>query len=109
MVQSSVITNPLSAHTTHAVPPSADGIHFLDFAELDDHIHMLSWDDSELEPIASDGIYEIGRVSLDPQMPTPFRLVPKAASVHTTTIAPLTFPYYRAQTPFVLILDVEEV
>ncbi|RVW86753.1 hypothetical protein CK203_042826 [Vitis vinifera] len=29
--QPSVTTNPLPAHTTHAVPPPADGIHFLEF------------------------------------------------------------------------------
>ena len=42
--QPSVTTIPLPAHTTHAVPPPADGIHFLDFDEIDDHIHMLSDD-----------------------------------------------------------------
>ncbi|RVX10256.1 hypothetical protein CK203_016255 [Vitis vinifera] len=31
-------------------PPPADGIHFLDFDEIDDHVHMLSWDDSDPEP-----------------------------------------------------------
>ncbi|KAL6322368.1 hypothetical protein AAG906_007921 [Vitis piasezkii] len=31
------------------------------------------------------------------------------SSVQTTTVVPLTFPYYSAQTPFVLILDVEKV
>ena len=40
--QSSVTQNPLPAHTTHAVPPLDGGIHFLDFADLDDHICMLS-------------------------------------------------------------------
>ena len=44
---SSVTTNPLPAHTLHTVPPSAGDIHFMDFIELDDRIHMLSWDDSE--------------------------------------------------------------
>ncbi|RVX01338.1 hypothetical protein CK203_031313 [Vitis vinifera] len=32
--QLNVTTNPLPAHTTHVVPPPADGIHFLDFVEL---------------------------------------------------------------------------
>nr|CAN73588.1 hypothetical protein VITISV_026203 [Vitis vinifera] len=93
--QSSVTTNPLPSHITHAIPSSADDIHFLDFAEFDDHIHMLSWDESALEPMVSDEIYEMGRVTLSPRVPTPFRLIPKAALV--------------AQTPFVLITDVEEV
>ena len=54
--QPSVTTNPLPAHTTHAVPHLIDGIHFIDFAELDDHIHMLSWDESKPEPIVADEI-----------------------------------------------------
>ncbi|RVW66341.1 hypothetical protein CK203_065239 [Vitis vinifera] len=48
--QPSVTTNPLPAHTTHAVPPPADGIHFLEFDVIDDHIHMLSDDDSDQSP-----------------------------------------------------------
>ena len=40
--QPSVTTNPLLAHTTHVVPSPGDDVHFIDFAELDDHIHMLS-------------------------------------------------------------------
>ena len=63
--QSSVTTNPLPAHTTHEVPPPADGIHVLDFAELDDHIHMLSWDESDPEPIVSYEIYERDFGTLD--------------------------------------------
>ncbi|RVW58067.1 hypothetical protein CK203_116566 [Vitis vinifera] len=49
------------------------------------------------------------QVTLGLQTPTPFKLVPEVASVQTTTVVPLTFPYYSAQTPFVLILDVEKV
>ena len=37
--QPSVTTNPLPAHTTYAVPPPADGIHYIDFAELDSYQH----------------------------------------------------------------------
>ena len=106
MGQPSVTTNPLSSHTTHAVSPPADSMHFIDFVELDDHIHMMSWNESKPEP---DGIYEIGRVTLGPRMPTPFRLVPEVASIQTTTVVPLTFPHYSAQTSFVLVPDVEEV
>ena len=109
LVQQSVTTNPLPAHTTHVVPPPVDGIHFLDFVEIDDHIHMLSWDDTEPEPIMSDGIYEIDRATLRPQIPVSFGLVPEAASVQTATVEPLIFPYYSVQTPFILIPDVEEV
>ena len=109
MGQSSVIKNPLPAHTTHAVPPPAEGIHSINFAELDDHIHMLSWNESKLELIVSDEIYEIGRVTLGPRISTPFRLVPEAALLQTTIVEPLTFPHYRVQMSFVLIPDVDEV
>ena len=84
-------------------------MHSIDFAELDDHIHMLSWDESEPEPIVSYRIYEIGQVTLGPQMPTPFKLVHEAALVQTTTVEPLTFPHYSVRTLFVLIPDIEEV
>ena len=70
---------------------------------------MLSWDESELEPIVSDEIYEIGRVSLDPRMSTPFRLVPEATLVQTTIVEPSIFPHYSVRTPFFFILDVDEV
>ena len=70
---------------------------------------MLSWDKSKPEPIVLDGVYEIGRVTLGPQMSTPLRLVPEAASVQMTTVEPLTFPHYSVQTLFVLISDVVEV
>ena len=109
MDQPSVTTNPLPAHTTHAVPSPIDGTHFLNFAELDDHIHMLSWDESNPEPIVSYEIYEIDEVTLSPRMPTLFRLVPEVTSVQTATVEPLTFPHYNAQTPFVLVLDVKVV
>ncbi|RVW82796.1 hypothetical protein CK203_051207 [Vitis vinifera] len=42
--QPSVTTNPLPAHSTHAVHPSSGDIHHMDLIE-DDSIHMLSWDD----------------------------------------------------------------
>uniref|UniRef100_F6HX33 Uncharacterized protein n=1 Tax=Vitis vinifera TaxID=29760 RepID=F6HX33_VITVI len=57
--QLSVTQNPLPAHTAHAVPPPTDSMHSIDFAELDNHIHMLSWDEPEPEPIVSDEIHEI--------------------------------------------------
>ena len=107
--QLNVTTNPLPAHTTHVVPPPADGIHFLDFVELDDHVHMLSSDDSNPEPIVSNGIYEMDKATLGPWMPVSFELVPRAASVQTTIVEPLIFPHYSVQTSFILIPDVEEV
>ena len=51
----------------------------------------------------------MSRATLGPRMPTPFRLVPEAASVQIATVEPLTFPHYIVQMPFVLIPDVEEV
>ena len=84
-------------------------MHSIDFFEFDDHIHMLTLDDSEPEPIVSDGIYEMSGVTLGPRMPVPFRLVPEAASVQTVIVKALIFPYYSVQTPFVLISDVDEV
>ena len=72
--QLSVTTNPLSTHTTHAIPPLDDGIQFIDFVELDNHIHTLCWDESEPEPIVADGIYEVGGMTLGQWMPTPFKL-----------------------------------
>ncbi|RVW95740.1 hypothetical protein CK203_031632 [Vitis vinifera] len=107
--QPSVTTNPLPTHTTHAVPPPAGGIHFLDFDETDDHVHMLSWDDPDPEPIMPAGIYETSGVTLEPQMPAPFRLVPEAAFVQAATSEPLTFTRYSVQAPYILIPDVEEV
>ena len=70
---------------------------------------MLSWDDSKLESIVSDEIYEMGGVALGPWMPAPFRLVPEAASIQTTTVEPLSFSHYSVQMSFILISDVEEV
>ncbi|KAL6323896.1 hypothetical protein AAG906_005893 [Vitis piasezkii] len=107
--QLSATINPLSAHTTHTIPSPTDSMHSIDFTKLDDHIHMLSWDESELEPIVSYQIYEIGIVILGPQMSAPFGLVPKAASVQTATVEPSIFPYYSVRTPFVLISDVDEM
>ena len=64
--QPSVTQNPLLVHTKHAVPPLDSGIHFLDFADSDDHIHMLSWDDMDPEPIELGDIYETSSMSLGP-------------------------------------------
>lgn len=107
--QLSVTTDPLPAHTTHAVPFLVDGIHFINFVEFDDHIHMLSCDESEPEPIVVDGIYEVDGMTLGQRMPTTFRLVPNVTRIHSNIVEPLIFPCYNVQTPFVLILDSDEV
>ncbi|RVW61408.1 Retrovirus-related Pol polyprotein from transposon 17.6 [Vitis vinifera] len=76
--QPSVTTNPLPAHSTHAVHPSSGDIHHMDLIE-DDSIHMLSWDDGLPEPIVLHDSYEIDGVSLVPQTPAPFSLIPDEA------------------------------
>ena len=98
----------IPARTTHVVPPPDGGIHFLDFADSDDHIHMLSWDDMDPEPIELGDIYETSSMSLGPQVPTPFRLVPEVASIQTTIVEPPISTRYSVQTQFVLVPDVEE-
>ncbi|RVW76373.1 hypothetical protein CK203_049843 [Vitis vinifera] len=66
--QPSVTTNPLPAHSTHAVHPSSGDIHHMDLIE-DDSIHMLSWDDGLPEPIVLHDSYEIDGVSVDTFVP----------------------------------------
>ncbi|KAL6311986.1 hypothetical protein AAG906_011628 [Vitis piasezkii] len=73
--QPSVTTNPLPAHSTHAVSPSSGDIHHMDLIE-DDSIHMLSWDDGLPEPIVLHDSYEVDGVSLAPfQLTHPTPLV----------------------------------
>ena len=81
----------------------------MDFTKPNDHIHMLSWDESVSKPIVVDGIYEVDGVTLGPRMPILFRLVLDVTSVQLTTIKPLIFPCYSVQTSLVLIPDVDEV
>ena len=64
-------TNPLPAHSTHAVSPFLEDIHHIDLIE-DDSIHMLNWDDGLPEPIVLHDSYEVDGVSLGPQALTPF-------------------------------------
>ena len=70
---------------------------------------MLSWDDTESEPIELGDIYEMSSMTLRPQMPTSFRLVLEEASLQMTIVDSPTFTHYSVQTPFVLVPDVEEV
>ena len=63
--QPSISSTPLPTYSTHAVPPPAGGIHSIDFAEFEDRIHLLSWDDQRPEPIpfddgyGDDGVHEV--------------------------------------------------
>ena len=86
LVQPSVTINPLPAHTSHVVPPPADSIHFMDFTEPDDYVHMLSWDDSKPEPIVVDESYEVDGVISDTQAFAPFRLVSNTPLVQLTMV-----------------------
>ena len=74
--QPSVTTNPLPAHSTHAVPPPAGGIHIIDFDGTDDFIHMMSWDDHAPEPIMLVEDSEVDGFVLSTQLPAPFSLIP---------------------------------
>ncbi|RVW67594.1 Retrovirus-related Pol polyprotein from transposon 17.6 [Vitis vinifera] len=86
--QPSVTTNPLPAHSTHVVHPSSGDIHPMDLIE-DDSIHMLSWDDGLPKPIVLHDSYEIDGVSLVPQAPAPFSLIPDEALFQLTHPTPL--------------------
>ena len=70
--QPCVTTNPLPAHSTHAVPPPSGGIHHIDFVE-DDSAHMMSWDDELAKLIVLDDGYEVDIVGS--QTSTPFSLI----------------------------------
>ena len=93
--QPSVTTNPLLAHTSHAVLSPTSDIHFMDFTEPDDHIHIMSWDDSKLEPIVVDENYEVDEVILDPHTSAPFRLVLDMPPVLLTMVGLLILPCYN--------------
>ena len=73
----------------------------MDFTKPDDRIHMLSLDDSELEPIVVDESYEVDGVISDPQAFTPFRLVSNTPPVHLTMVRPLIRPCYSIQFSFI--------
>ncbi|XP_034677824.1 uncharacterized protein LOC117908338 [Vitis riparia] len=99
--QPSVTTNPLPAHSIHAVPPSPGDIHHIDLIE-DDIIHMLSWDDGLPEPIVLHDSYEVDGVSLGPQAPTPFSLIPDEAPFQLTHPTPLIIGCQNTFVPFTL-------
>ncbi|RVW15688.1 hypothetical protein CK203_075280 [Vitis vinifera] len=99
--QPSVTTNPLPAHSTHAAPPSPGDIHHMDLIE-DDSIHMLSWDDGLPKPIVLHDSYEIDGVSLVPQTPAPFSLIPDEAPFQLTHPTPLVIGCQNAFVPFTL-------
>ena len=106
--QPSVTTNPLLVPTSHAIPPPPDDIHFMNFIEPDDHIHIMSRDDSKLKPIIVGESYEVDGVILDPQTFAPFRLVLDMPPIQLIMIGPLILPCYNIQFSFILSLDLNE-
>ncbi|RVW13463.1 Transposon Ty3-G Gag-Pol polyprotein [Vitis vinifera] len=99
--QPSVTTNPLPAHSTHAMQPSSGDIHHMDLIE-DDSIHMLSWDDGLPELIVLHDSYEIDGVSVVPQTPAPFSLIPDEAPFQLTYPTPLVIGCQDTFVPFTL-------
>ena len=99
--QPSVTTNPLPAHSTHVMYLSSGDIHHIDLIE-DDSIHMLSWDDGLPEPIVLHDSYEVDGVSVVPQAPTPFSLIPDETPFQSTHPTPLVIGCQDAFVPFTL-------
>ena len=97
-------TNPLPAHSTHAVSPFLEDIHHIDLIE-DDSIHMLSWDDGLPKPIVLHDSSEIDGVSLGPQVPTLFSLIPDGAPLQLSHSTPLVIEYQDTFVPFTLWLE----
>ena len=104
--QPSVTTNPLPAHSTHAVPPPPGGINHIDFVE-DDSIHMMSWDDGVPEPIVLDDGYEVDTVGS--QTFTPFSLISDWIPFELTPIAPSATARQGPPVPFILRLDDDDL
>ncbi|KAL6348491.1 hypothetical protein AAG906_008946 [Vitis piasezkii] len=101
--QPSVTTNPLPAHSTHAVPPSSGDIHHIDLIE-DDSIHMLSWDDGLPEPIVLHDSYDIDGESgfIGFSIPTLLSLIPDEAPFQLTHPTPLIIGCRDTFVPFTL-------
>ncbi|KAL6323760.1 hypothetical protein AAG906_002228 [Vitis piasezkii] len=66
---------------------------------------MLSWDDGLPEPIVLHDSYEIDGVSLGPQAPTPFSLIPDEAPFQLTHPTPLIIGCQDTFIPFTLWLE----
>ena len=63
---------------------------------------MLSWDDGLPEPIVLHDSYEIDGVSLVPQTPAPFSLIPDEAPFQLTHPTPLVIGCQDTFVPFTL-------
>ena len=98
-------TNTLPTHSTHAVPPLVGSMHFLDFTDGDDAIHMLTWDDLVSRPIVIDESYEVDGVALGRQTPMAYTLVPYIVPTQFPALSPVTHSHYTTQAPFILTLS----
>ena len=79
------------------VPPPAGGIHSIDFAESEDRIHMLSWDDQRPEPIAFDDGYGddgVHAVFFSKRIHSCVILAPGITPFWIPALRPVTLPCY---------------
>ena len=91
--QPSISSNPLQTYSTHAVPLPVGGI------------HMLSWDDQRPEPIAFDDGYRddgVHELFSSKQIHSHVVSVLGITLVWILAPRPVTLPFYRVQTPFIL-------
>ena len=105
MRQPSISSNPLPTYSTHVVPPPERGIHSIDFAETEDRIHMLSWDDKRSKTIAFDDGYcddGVHDVFLSQQIHSHVVSAPGITSIWIPAPRPVTLPCYSVQNPFIL-------
>ena len=100
--QPSVTTNPLPSHSTHIVLLLVGNIHFVEFVEDDDNIHMLSSGAIELGLIVLDEGHEIDEVTLSPQIFTLFSLVLDMVSFQLIHTSSVTIACHGVSTPFIL-------
>ena len=102
--QPSFSSNPLPTYSTHVVPSLERGIHYIDFAESDDRIHMLSWDDQGSRSIVFDDSYgDDGVHEVFPSQQINAHVISTLSItlVWIPTPRPVTLLCYSVQTPFI--------
>ncbi|RVW33052.1 Transposon Ty3-I Gag-Pol polyprotein [Vitis vinifera] len=104
--QPSVTTNPLSTHSTHAVPPPPGSVHHIDFEE-DDNIHMMSWDYGFPKSIVLDDGYEVD--TMGSQTSTPFSLISNWVPFELTPTTPLATARQGSSVSFILQPDDDDL
>ena len=100
--QPSVTANPLPSHSTYIVLLLVGSIHFVDFFEDDDNIHMLSSGAIELGLIVLDEGHEIDGVTLSPQIFTLFSLILDVVSFQLIHTSSVTIACHGIYAPFIL-------